>query len=227
MKSTKTCTQIHCTQSKKKLGGELGWHSACLKHTVSNQVQNTLLQHCFPVFLYVQVKQVTITVWWLSVRFCLTNQLQLRLDLQAGFDWTLGFNPNWKNHDPDCKFPQKCSRGRFNTIPQHLRRLNLLSQNLTQAPEISQIEPSLQENLWNTGAGFHTLHVAWTTVSRHYKELKALTTTWEITQVCLRSSSIKLKMEGAVLPLHWLTDASTKTDRQETHLTASFPEQSW
>jgi len=55
-----------------------------------------------------------------------------------------GFNPDWKNATLALNFLQKCMQpGRFNTIglPQYLRRLNLLPQNPTLAPEISQTKP--------------------------------------------------------------------------------------
>ena len=88
-------------------------YSACLKHTASNRVQNT--SYCdttFQFFVHTSKASHNHSVMNIS-QFSLTNQLQFRLDLQAGFDLTLGFNTNWKKHDPDCKFPPKVQPGSF------------------------------------------------------------------------------------------------------------------
>jgi len=49
-----------------------------------------------------------------------------------------GFNPEWKNCNPGCKFPPISAVG---VVIMVLRCLHLLPQNPTPAPEISQIEP--------------------------------------------------------------------------------------
>jgi len=55
----------------------------------------------------------------------------------------MGFNPCWKNRDPDCKFPSKVQ-----PASSFGGRLNLLLQNPTPAAEISQIEPWVWVESW-------------------------------------------------------------------------------